>query len=127
MKPFYRSDDGAIAGVCKGLSEILDIDLGLLRLGFLISILFGGCGFFAYLALAFALPRKDRLSSAYEPKVLGVCSLLARKLDIDVGIIRFLAILSPLWSLGGSILVYILIKVLMSDSAGASNTVRDVN
>ncbi|NQY99551.1 MAG: PspC domain-containing protein [Bdellovibrionales bacterium] len=126
MKAFYRSDDGAVAGVCKGLSEVLDIDLGLLRLGFAISCLFGGCGFFAYLALAFSLPRQDQLNTAYEAKILGVCSMIARKLDLDVGVVRFLAILSPLWSLGGSILVYILIKFLMSEPAD-DKYARDVN
>lgn len=126
MKSFYRSEDGVIAGVCKGLGEILEVDAGIVRIGFILFLIVGGGGLFAYFALALALPRKDRLAEAYEPKVLGVCSILARKFDIDVGIVRFLSIASLVCSLGITLIFYVVLKLVLSDSSTNSH-IRDVN
>src|SRR4051812_14183090 len=38
-----------IAGVCAGLAEYFDLDVTLIRLVFVLSFIFGGFGFIAYL------------------------------------------------------------------------------
>ena len=40
-----------IAGVCAGLANYLDVDVTVVRIIFLISLLFGGFGFWAYLII----------------------------------------------------------------------------
>jgi len=124
MRALYRSEDGVIAGVCKGLSEILEIEVGLIRLAFLAFLLIGGSGIVGYFALVFALPRKDKLPQALEPKILGVCANLAKKTEIDVGIIRFFTILSLFGSIGLSLLFYIILKIILSES---ESNLKDLN
>jgi phage shock protein PspC (stress-responsive transcriptional regulator) len=58
--PLLRShDDRMLAGVAGGLAEHLNIDSTLVRVGFVITTLFGGVGILAYLILAVALPQDD--------------------------------------------------------------------
>ncbi|MCU1287381.1 MAG: phage shock protein PspC [Acidobacteriales bacterium] len=38
-----------IAGVCKGLAEYFDLDVIIIRLVFVLSFIFGGFGFIAYI------------------------------------------------------------------------------
>ena len=78
---WYRSDDGAIAGVCKGLAEAFELDTAIVRILFIVFTIFGGVGPFMYIALIFSLPRKDKLHSALEPKVLGVCANLSERFE----------------------------------------------
>jgi phage shock protein C len=60
----YRSPNGKIMGVCQGLSNWLRVDVGLVRLGFIISaFITGGVVFFVYLALGIFLPIEDELES----------------------------------------------------------------
>ena len=58
QKKFYRSpDDKVIAGVCGGLAEYFSMDPVLVRIGFVIFVLFGP-GLFAYLILALLVPER---------------------------------------------------------------------
>ena len=52
-------DDRMLAGVGGGLAEHLNIDSTLVRIGLVITALFGGVGILAYLVLAVALPQDD--------------------------------------------------------------------
>lgn len=90
---FVRSENGAICGVCKGLAQKLDVPVGLVRLGFVLSVICFGFGLGVYILLALALPRGDKLQKALEPKVLGVCAFYSKKLDIEVGLVRLLALI----------------------------------
>jgi phage shock protein C len=45
-------------GVCSGLGNYLDIDPTVIRIIFLISVLFFGTGILIYLILAIAMPEK---------------------------------------------------------------------
>jgi phage shock protein PspC (stress-responsive transcriptional regulator) len=57
---FLRSrDDRMIAGVCGGLGRYFDIDPVIIRIGFGVSVLFGGLGILAYLAVALFAPSDD--------------------------------------------------------------------
>jgi len=111
-----RSEDGIIAGVCAGIADTLDLPVGVLRVLLLIAVLFGGFGLFIYLGLAFALPRADRLDRALEAKILGVCSKLAQRMEIEVGIVRFLALSLCFMSFGAVILAYVVAYFLINDT-----------
>lgn len=52
-------DDRMLAGVAGGLSEYFSVDPVIIRIAFAVSILFGGLGLVAYLALALFVPSDD--------------------------------------------------------------------
>ena len=59
QKRLYRSrNDRVIAGVCGGLAEYFSIDAILIRLLFLVLIIFGGGGLLAYVILWIITPEK---------------------------------------------------------------------
>jgi len=49
--------DKMLLGVCGGIAEHTDIDPVYIRLGFLVSLFWGGIGIFAYLAAALVMPK----------------------------------------------------------------------
>jgi phage shock protein PspC (stress-responsive transcriptional regulator) len=52
-------DDRMLAGVAGGLAEHFNVDSTLVRVGFVIAVLFTGVAVLAYLVLAVALPQND--------------------------------------------------------------------
>ena len=54
--------DRRIAGVCGGLANYLTVDPVILRIIFLISLVFGGLGFWAYLVIWLVAPEDNRLN-----------------------------------------------------------------
>jgi phage shock protein PspC (stress-responsive transcriptional regulator) len=54
--------DRRIAGVCGGLANYLTVDPVVLRIIFLISLVFGGLGFWAYLVIWLVAPEDNRLN-----------------------------------------------------------------
>ena len=59
-KRLLRSrDDRMIAGVAGGLGAYFGVDPIIIRIGFGVSVLFGGLGLVAYLALALFVPSED--------------------------------------------------------------------
>lgn len=65
----YRSPNGKFMGVCSGLADWLNMDIGLVRLGFIIAFFIsGGIVFFVYLGLGIFLPVStfDESDSIYE-------------------------------------------------------------
>ena len=60
----YRSPDGKFMGVCAGLANWLRMDVGLIRLGFIIAaFITGGVVFFIYIALGVFLPIDECMES----------------------------------------------------------------
>lgn len=56
-REWYRARAGRwLGGVARGLSNHLSLPVALLRLIFLLSVLFGGWGIIAYVALWIAMP-----------------------------------------------------------------------
>lgn len=108
-----RSNEGWVAGVCQGLGENFGINPGLLRLMWAFSILFFGVGLFFYFICAFCLPLEGREEEAMKPKFLGVCARLAYKMNVDVGLLRIVAVLVGLGSLGTTVLAYIVIHFIL--------------
>lgn len=66
-----------LAGVCGGIAEYFDIDSTIIRLGFLISVFFGGVGIPAYIVALFVMPEgesytpdnflNDGIKTEYDP------------------------------------------------------------
>ena len=54
--------DRRIAGVCGGLANYLTVDPVVLRIIFLISLVFGGLGLWAYLVIWLVAPEDNRLN-----------------------------------------------------------------
>lgn len=112
-----RSENGIFAGVCQGMAEALDIDVVLLRIGWVLSIFLLGFGVLFYIALALALPRRDKVGTAYDDKVLGVCSRIAQKTYIEVGLVRFLALIALFMSFGCALLAYVILYFVLPTQA----------
>jgi len=118
---WVRAKDGILFGVCKGLAKSLDIPVGAFRLIWILSILFLGAGFWLYMILALSLPREDKIKEASEPWILGVCSKIAQRSDMEVGIARFLAIVLALFSGGATIVGYIILYFVLEDKKTQSS------
>jgi phage shock protein C len=50
------STDKKIAGVCAGLADYFDLDPTIIRICWLLAVLFAGCGLLAYIVLWIVLP-----------------------------------------------------------------------
>ncbi len=80
---FLRSrDDRIIAGVGGGLGRYFNIDPVIIRIGFAVSVLFGGLGILAYLALALFVPSDDGTGQPVEggrgrevARILGIAAI----------------------------------------------------
>ncbi len=60
----YRSiKDRKIAGVAGGIGEYLDVDSAVVRLIWLLAILFGGAGFLAYIIAWIVIPEEKTASN----------------------------------------------------------------
>jgi len=110
---WVRAQDGVIFGVCKGLAKTFDIQVGVFRLLWICSLLFFGAGLWLYLLLAVSLPREDKTVQALEPVILGVCSKIAVKTEVEVGVVRFLAITLGLMSMGATLVGYIVLYFVL--------------
>lgn len=108
-----RSADGIIGGVCSGLAKPFEIESGILRILFIGSTLLFGTGVGFYILLWIALPREDRAAKAYDSRVFGVCASLAKKLNMEVGLVRFLALISIFVSLGTTVIIYVLLYFIL--------------
>ena len=112
---WVRARDGAIFGVAKGMARTLDVPVGVLRLLWLVSLLFLGSGLGLYIILALSLPREDKIDQALEPWILGVCTNVAKRTDIEIGLVRFLAIALAFLSLGATLLGYFALYFLLAE------------
>ena len=57
MKRLTRSaTDRKLAGVCAGIAEYFDIDPTVVRIGWIVFSLMGGCGLLAYILCALLMP-----------------------------------------------------------------------
>jgi phage shock protein C len=106
-KKWTRSSDGWVSGVFEGLGKSFSIEPNILRLLWLISVLFFGTGILIYLILTFALPREDEYIQYEQPKFLGVCLRLSRRTGIELGLLRLLTVMSVFASFGITLVAYI--------------------
>lgn len=106
---FYRSPNGFICGVCCGIAESFQLNTTLVRLAWIASICFYGFGLGLYIMLAISLPRQDRFDKAFNRRLLGVCAKLSKKMNWEVGLVRFATLLLSLGSLGFAVLAYVVL------------------
>lgn len=58
-KKLYKKDEGKmIAGVCGGIADYFGLDVTIVRLGWVLLSIFGGCGIIAYIIALIIMPRK---------------------------------------------------------------------
>ena len=112
---WVRSNSGWLAGVCAGLGQSFSISPLILRVLWIFSILAFGTGVFVYILLIFALPKEDQVHLAQNEKLLGVCTRLSNKLHIEVGLVRFAALLLLFASFGLTIILYFVLYFVLSD------------
>ena len=58
-KRLTRSDDKMIGGVCAGLVEYLDIDPTIVRIVWVLMVLFAGFGILLYVILWLIMPKQQ--------------------------------------------------------------------
>lgn len=54
----YRSNNKTIGGICAGLADYFDLDVVLIRVAFVLLLLFGGGGLLAYIILWIVIPQQ---------------------------------------------------------------------
>jgi len=64
QKLYRSSSDRMIAGVCGGLGKYFSVDATIVRLVFLLLLIFGGAGFLLYLILWIVVPDEQRLDAS---------------------------------------------------------------
>lgn len=110
---WVRTKTGMIAGVCEGIARRLGVETWLVRFVLVMSVLFLGTGLLAYIILAVALPREDRVDKAYDKLVLGVCSRLALRSAVEVGIVRAGAATAACVTFGAAVVAYVVLHFLL--------------
>jgi phage shock protein PspC (stress-responsive transcriptional regulator) len=58
------TNDRKVAGVAAGIADHFDIDIGTMRVLWVLAVLFGGFGFLAYVILWIVLPEGETGASA---------------------------------------------------------------
>ena len=59
QKKLYKSNtDKKLDGVCAGIGEYFDVDPTVIRLLWVLAVLFAGVGILAYIIAAIIIPRK---------------------------------------------------------------------
>lgn len=56
-KRLTRSNDKMIGGVCGGLADYLDVDPTIIRIAYVLMVLFAGFGLLLYLILWLIMPK----------------------------------------------------------------------
>jgi phage shock protein PspC (stress-responsive transcriptional regulator)/predicted membrane protein len=82
-------DDRMIAGVAAGLGRHFNVDPVIFRIGFAVSVFFGGLGLLAYIALALFVPSETAEGGVEQPAVQR-----SRPLAIAAGIGLLIVVLS---------------------------------
>lgn len=106
---WIRKNSGTLAGVCEGIGKSLNINPIIIRILWVCSIFFVGTGIMAYIICAIAMPKEDRIYESRQERVLGVCHNLSEQFNLEVGVVRIVAIYCFLFSLGSASLLYIIL------------------
>ena len=135
-KRLYRnSSAGRIGGVCAGIAEYLDVDVTVVRLGWVVLSIFPGCfigGLLAYIAAwavmedikspaAFDPSRRHLSRSRLDPKLGGVCGGVAEYFSVDSTVVRVLWVVLTIFP--GALLLgaaaYVIAWFIMPESPSA--------
>lgn len=67
--------DRMVAGVCGGLAQYFNVDVMLVRLAFLVMLIFGGSGGLLYIVMAVIMPEGSEADSAAAPVIIDPVTL----------------------------------------------------
>lgn len=68
MKRLYKSDRNVkICGVCAGIADYFGVDPTLIRVIFVIAVMFFGTGILPYIVLAVVMPHESRVMNYMDP------------------------------------------------------------
>ncbi len=146
--------DKKFLGVCAGIANFVGIETWMIRLGFIISVIFGGWFMIpAYLIAWFFMDKnqsgdlsenlkkfkpnstinhfrnidykKKLYKNTKEKKILGVCAGIADYLEVDVTIVRILTVLAML--IPGSVvfIAYFIAYFILDEKPKASYTPKN--
>ena len=103
--------NGKLAGVCAGLADYLEVDVVLVRLGWIVLSIMPGAiigGIVAYLGAWLVMPVEDTspaslagkrlMLSATDRKLAGVCGGLAEYFEVDSTAVRLLWIVVSIFA-----------------------------
>lgn len=122
QRPWRRSKDGIVGGVCAGLAGQLGIPAWVIRAAWLVAVFCFGTGLLFYAAFWFCLPREDDPADGLNKKVFGVCARIGRRGDVDVGLARLLALALLVLSAGSAIVGYVVLFFLLPESTSATSS-----
>jgi phage shock protein PspC (stress-responsive transcriptional regulator) len=128
-----RAADGILGGVCAGLGRRFGVSANLIRVLWLLAVLFFGTGLLLYLALWWIIPHEEQVpvetvvwrrsaAGSYTPplrrtvadrKLLGVCGGLARRFDLDPSVVRLLVLALATVSLGLVAVAYLVAAIFI--------------
>ncbi len=112
---FMRSANGVYRGVFAGAAREFNVSANFLRALWLLSIFGFGVGLFFYLVLGYTLPREDKLEEYEKPKALGGCVKVAKKTNLDLGLVRVITVFLFFASFGSSLVAYVLVALLIKE------------
>ena len=90
-----------------------------MRFGWIVSICAFGTGILAYGILAFCLPRADEPLQGQRRRLLGVCWRLSQRSGMEVGLVRCLAVVLSIASLGATVLGYFVLNWVLAPKQDA--------
>ena len=118
---WVRATDGKIAGVCQGLGRGFGIEPWVLRLVWVIAVLWFGSGLFLYFLMLITLPKEDQLSQAMSGRLLGVCARISKKYGYEIGLVRFVAVLGLIFSFGAVAFLYVITHFILPNEKQTLN------
>lgn len=97
---FRDTDNALLAGVCAGLGKYFGIDAVIIRLIFILLVIFGGGGFLLYLVLWLVIPeaktKSDRLQMQGKSVTVGSLKEVVDRADLSGAAKRTHTIVAPL-------------------------------
>jgi phage shock protein PspC (stress-responsive transcriptional regulator) len=114
-RKLVRSNDGMFLGVLSGLARTLGLDPLVLRLLWLISVLFFGTGILIYFFMAVLMPIDGKIEEFERPKVLGVCTKVGAQYGHEVALVRMVFTAGFFLSFGLVLVVYLGLWLFLPD------------
>lgn len=111
--PLVRADNGIFGGICAGLAQRFDVPAWAVRVLWLMAIFAWGTGLALYLIAWYCVPKASNQANARQPRFLGVCARVGQALEIDVAVVRILAVFAALASLGTFFIVYLVLHIIV--------------
>lgn len=120
---WVRAEDGILGGVCLGLARQFDLNPTLVRIFWLATVLFAGTGIALYIACLIAFPRSDRMDTAHEKMILGVCARIGKRGDIEVGLARLIGLFLLCSTFGAAVVGYIVLHFVLDPKSPTKSIV----